>query len=107
MSDGVKPRNIERHEGIPIIFDLSLKGFYYWCRNRLRYLGFDPFITPYRHDHQIMIYARLIQGYIVTTDKGFRKCKRAIILTVDKYEKMYVRMLKELHEKLVSSVTTT
>jgi hypothetical protein len=92
--------SLVKHEGIPIIFDLSLKGFYYWCRNRLKYLGFNPFITPYKYDHQIMIYARLIQGYIVTTDKDFLKCERAIILKVDKYEKMYVKMLKELHEKL-------
>ena len=86
------------HEGIPLIFDLSLKGFYYWSRRRLKYLGFNAFITPYKYDHQIMLYARLINGYIVTTDKGFLKCKRAVVLKVDKYEKMYVAMVKGLHE---------
>jgi hypothetical protein len=87
------------HEGIPLIFDLSIKGFYRWCRRRVKYLGYYPFITPYKYDHQIMIYAQLINGYIVTTDKYFLKCKRAIVLHIDKYEKMYTEMLKDLHDK--------
>ena len=85
---------------IPIIFDLSLKGFYKWCRKRLEYLGFKPMVTPYRYDHQIMIYAELINGIVVTTDKDFLKFKRAVVLKNDKYEKMYVRMLKEIHRIL-------
>ncbi|WP_149528418.1 hypothetical protein [Sulfuracidifex tepidarius] len=85
------------HEGVPLVFDLPLKGFYRWSRRRVIYLGFRPFVTPYRYDHQIMLYAELIRGYIVTTDKGF-PCWRAVVLDVDKYEKMYVRMLKGLHK---------
>ncbi|MUM65958.1 hypothetical protein D1867_12125 [Acidianus infernus] len=60
MSEGHLTPATTRHEGIPI------KGFITGAR---RGLGFNPFITPYKHDHQIMMYARLIQGYIVTTDK--------------------------------------
>ncbi|MBB5254921.1 hypothetical protein [Sulfurisphaera ohwakuensis] len=85
---------------IPIIFDLSLKGFYKWCKKRLEYLGFEPMVTPYRYDYQIMIYAELINGIVVTTDKDFLKFKRAVVLKNDKYEKMYVRMLKEIHRIL-------
>ena len=84
----------EGRRGTVVIFDLSLAGFYKWSRRRLELLGFTPVITPYRHDFQIMTFAKLVDGLVVTTDKDFLSFSRAVVLKHDKYEKMYTAMLK-------------
>jgi len=38
----------EGHEGVPLIFDVCVLGFYKWSRGRLRLLGYDPIPSPYR-----------------------------------------------------------
>ncbi|BCU69764.1 hypothetical protein [Stygiolobus caldivivus] len=87
-------------DGAYLIFDLPLRGFYNWSRKRLEYLGFRPVMAPYRYDHHIMAYALMVNGVVITTDKDFLKFSRAVVLKVDKYEKMYVRMLKGVRQVL-------
>ena len=94
----------EEQRGMVIIFDLSLAGFYKWSRKRLELLGFKPIITPYRHDFQIMRFAEIVDGIVVTTDKDFLSFNRAIVLRHDKYEKMYTAMLKRIHDLLSKGV---
>ena len=88
-----------------IIFDLPLVGFYKWSRRRLELLGFTPVITPFRHDFQIMRFAELVDGVIVTTDKDFLCFSRAVVLKHDKYEKMYTGMLRGIHNLLSKTGT--
>jgi uncharacterized protein with PIN domain len=71
-------------------------GFYKWSRGRLRLLGYDPIPTPYKYDDQIILFAKMIDGIIVTTDKGFSKYEKSVILKQDKYEKMYTQLIKQL-----------
>jgi hypothetical protein len=40
----------------------------------------------------------MIDGIIVTTDKGFSKCEKNVILKHDKYEKMYTQLIKQLRK---------
>ena len=93
----------EGRRGTVVIFDLSLAGFYKWSRRRLELLGFTPVITPYRHDFQIMTFAELVDGLVVTTDKDFLDFRRAVVLKHDKYEKMYTAMIKGIHDLLRST----
>jgi len=86
------------HEGVPLIFDVCVSGFYMWCRNRVKYLGYIPILAPYKYDDQIITFAKMVNGIVVTTDKDFIKFERSIILRHDKYEKMYTQMVKRLHE---------
>jgi len=86
------------HEGIPLVFDVCVLGFYKWSRGRLRLLGYDPIPTPYKYDDQIITFARLINGIIVTADKDFSKYEKSIILKQDKYEKMYTQLIKQLRK---------
>jgi hypothetical protein len=88
----------EDHEGVPLIFDVCVLGFYKWSRGRLRLLGYDPIPTPYKYDDQIVTFAKTIGGIIVTTDKGFSKFEKSIILKQDKYEKMYTQLVKQLRK---------
>ena len=88
----------EGHEGIPLVFDICVLGFYKWCRGRLRLLGYDPIPSPYKYDDQIITFARMINAVIVTADKGFSKYEKSVILKQDKYEKMYTRLIKQLRK---------
>ena len=90
----------EGRRGTVVIFDLSLVGFYKWSRRRLELLGFTPVITPFRHDFQIMRFAELLNGVVVTTDRDFLSFSRAVVLKHDKYEKMYTAMLRGIHNLL-------
>jgi len=83
-------------EGTPLIFDLCVLGFYKWSKDRLRLLGYNPIPSPYRYDDQIITFAKTIGGIIVTTDKGFSKYEKSIILKPDKYEKMYAQLVERL-----------
>jgi hypothetical protein len=69
----------EGHEGIPLVFDICVLGFYKWSRGRLRLLGYDPIPSPYKYDDQIITFARMIDGIIVTTDKDFSKWEKSVI----------------------------
>ena len=40
----------------------------------------------------------MIDGIIVTTDKGFSKYEKSVILKLDKYEKMYTQLIKQLRK---------
>ena len=86
----------EGHEGAPLIFDVCVLGFYKWSRRRLRLLGYDPIPTPYKYDDQIILFAKMIDGIIVTRDKDFIKYEKSVILKQDKYEKMYTQLIKQL-----------
>jgi hypothetical protein len=86
----------EGHEGIPLIFDVCVLGFYKWSRRRLRLLGYNPIPSPYKYDDQIITFARMIDGIIVTRDKDFIKYEKSVILKLDKYEKMYTQLIKQL-----------
>ena len=88
----------EGHEGVPLIFDMCVLGFYKWSRGRLRLLGYDPIPSPYKYDDQIITFARMIDGIIVTRDKGFTKYEKSVILKLDKYEKMYTQLIKQLEK---------
>jgi len=88
----------EGHEGIPLIFDICVLGFYKWSRGRLRLLGYDPIPSPYKYDDQIITFAKMINGIIVTTDKDFSKYEKSVILKQDKYEKMYTQLIKQLRK---------
>ncbi|MCQ4367202.1 MAG: hypothetical protein NO114_06045 [Sulfolobales archaeon] len=88
----------EGHEGVPLIFDVCVLGFYKWSRGRLRLLGYDPIPSPYKYDDQIITFAKMIDGIIVTTDKGFSKYEKSVILKQDKYEKMYTQLIKQLRK---------
>jgi len=86
----------EGHEGIPLIFDICVLGFYKWSRGRLRLLGYDPIPSPYKYDDQIITFAKMINGIVVTADKDFSKYEKSVILKPDKYEKMYTQLVKQL-----------
>jgi len=88
----------EGHEGVPLVFDACVLGFYKWSRGRLRILGYDPIPSPYKYDDQIITFAKMIDGIIVTTDKGFSKYEKSVILKQDKYEKMYTQLIKQLRK---------
>jgi len=88
----------EGHEGVPLIFDVCVLGFYKWSRRRLKLLGYDPIPSPYKYDDQIILFARMINGIIVTRDKDFTKYEKSIILKLDKYEKMYTQLIKQLEK---------
>jgi len=88
----------EDHEGVPLIFDVCVLGFYKWSRRRLKLLGYNPIPTPYRYDDQIILFAKMIDGIIVTRDKDFIKYEKSIILKLDKYEKMYTQLIKQLRK---------
>jgi len=88
----------EGHEGVPLIFDVCVLGFYKWSRRRLKLLGYDPIPTPYKYDDQIILFARMINGIIVTRDKDFSKYEKSVILKLDKYEKMYTQLIKQLEK---------
>jgi uncharacterized protein with PIN domain len=93
---GLKILSQEGHEGVPLIFDMCVLGFYKWSRGRLRLLGYDPIPSPYKYDDQIILFARMIDGIIVTRDKDFTKYEKSVILKLDKYEKMYTQLIKQL-----------
>jgi len=40
----------------------------------------------------------MIDGIIVTRDKDFIKYEKSIILKLDKYEKMYTQLIKQLRK---------
>jgi uncharacterized protein with PIN domain len=86
----------EGHEGIPLIFDMCVLGFYKWSRGRLRLLGYNPIPSPYKYDDQIITFAKTINGIVVTADKDFSKYEKSVILKPDKYEKMYTQLVKQL-----------
>ena len=86
----------EGHEGVPLIFDVCVLGFYKWSRGRLRLLGYNPIPSPYKYDDQIIFFAKMIDGIIVTRDKDFIKYEKSVILKLDKYEKMYTQLIKQL-----------
>jgi len=88
----------EGHEGVPLVFDVCVLGFYKWSRGRLRLLGYNPIPSPYKYDDQIITFAKMIDGIIVTADKGFSKYEKSIILKPDKYEKMYTQLIKQLEK---------
>ena len=88
----------EGHEGVPLIFDVCVLGFYKWSRRRLRLLGYDPIPSPYKYDDQIITFAKMIDGIIVTRDKDFTKYEKSVILKLDKYEKMYTQLIKQLEK---------
>ncbi|PVU73324.1 hypothetical protein DDW10_02350 [Sulfolobales archaeon SCGC AB-777_J03] len=88
----------EGHEGVPLVFDVRVLGFYKWSRGRLRLLGYDPIPSPYKYDDQIITFAKMVNGIIVTTDKGFSKWEKSVILKQDKYEKMYTQLIKQLRK---------
>ena len=93
---GLANSNREGHEGIPLVFDICVLGFYKWSRDRLRLLGYNPIPTPYKYDDQIITFAKMINGIIVTRDKDFTKYEKSVILKQDKYEKMYTQLIKQL-----------
>ena len=88
----------EGHEGVPLIFDVCVLGFYKWSRRRLRLLGYNPIPTPYKYDDQIILFAKRMDGIIVTADKDFSKYEKSVILKLDKYEKMYTQLIKQLRK---------
>ena len=88
----------EGHEGVPLIFDMCVLGFYKWSRRRLRLLGYNPIPSPYKYDDQIITFAKMIDGIIVTRDKDFTKYEKSIILKLYKYEKMYTQLIKQLEK---------
>jgi len=73
-------------------------GFYKWSRGRLRLLGYNPIPSPYKYDDQIIFFAKMINGIIVTADKDFIKYEKSVILKLDKYEKMYTQLIKQLRK---------
>jgi len=73
-------------------------GFYKWSRRRLRLLGYNPIPTPYKYDDQIILFAKRMDGIIVTADKDFSKYEKSVILKQDKYEKMYTQLIKQLRK---------
>jgi len=45
-----------------------------------------------------LTFAKMIDGIVVTTDKGFSRCEKSVIFKQDKYEKMYTRLIKQLRK---------
>ena len=90
-----------------LLFDVCMEGFLRKWRKRLRLVGFECILSPYKDDDQILRFQQLLEEkrdipvVIVTYDKRDFPRTRAIVLNIhDKFEEQITDMLIRLAERL-------
>lgn len=86
----------EKHEPY-LLFDVSLKGFYFWSKKRFELIGVKTSLTHYKHDFHIVREAVRKKAIVVTTDKSFPYEKKIVLpMSKPKYEVWITLILKTL-----------
>jgi len=97
-----------RGDGVIVVADVSLWGFFRWAESRLRLLGIKVVYPPARaSDYAIAELARRLNAVVVTSDKRFPYEPKAVLEfpvgKKPKYEKLYTQLMKKLHGGAMSN----